>query len=180
MMHYESQWWHKIIRRLSLIIALKSAIVVLVCYQIGYEFSKAYGYHLSQVAGLWCAISGILVLQVLIKESLSAGGLRVLGSLIGSITAYIFASLLGYSLTSLATCLFFTVILVSLLNIKPSFRLACLTAAIVIVIGMVTPQLHPFANSFSRFIESTLGSVIAIIITAIFYPIRKKYNLLSH
>lgn len=177
---YENQLWHRIIKRTSLILSLKSMIVMILCYDAGTYLSSLYHFSTPQLGGLWCAISGIIVLQVFIRESFKAAWLRIVGSFVGACTSLIFILWLGYSIKALAICVFATVILTSIFNIKETFRLASLTAAIIIILGMIHPTEAPLINAFSRFIESAMGAAIAIIITAIFFPIRKKLNFLGN
>ncbi|OGT46959.1 MAG: hypothetical protein A3E82_02820 [Gammaproteobacteria bacterium RIFCSPHIGHO2_12_FULL_38_11] len=175
----EQKYWFHFMRRTSILIATKAWLVIVLSYYAGYFLSLKYYFSMPKIAGLWCAISGILVLQVTIKDSLSAAWLRILGSLIGAATSFIGILALGYHILSLAVCTFFTVILVSLLNIKHTFRLACLTVSVIIIIGMIQTNVSPLMNCLSRFIESAIGSFIAIAITSIFYPLRKKLHLMN-
>lgn len=178
MTQFEDQLWHRIFRCFSIILSVKSALVIVTCYYAGFYLSTLYHFSTPQLGGLWCAISGIIVLQVFVDESFSAAWLRILGSFVGAATSCFFALWMGYSISALAVCVFITVMLTSLFNIKQTFRLASLTAAIIIV-GTLNPVVPPLENAFSRFIESATGAVIAIIITAVFFPLRKKLGLLN-
>lgn len=180
MTDFEDQLWHRLFRQFSILLSIKTAIVTALCYYAGYYFSLFYTFSTPPVAGLWCVISGIIVLQVFIEESFSAAWLRILGSFVGATMSFIFAMLMGYNIPALLICVFFTVMLTSVFKIKQAFRLASLTAAIVIIIGIVEPTVSPFMNASSRFLESAIGTVIAIIITGLFFPLRKKLNLLNH
>lgn len=180
MSSYEDQLWHRIFRRFSIILSIKSALVIVACYYAGFYLSTLYHFSTPELGGLWCAISGIIVLQVFIDESFSAAWLRILGSFVGAATSYVFALWMGYTISALAVCVFITVMLTSFFKIKQTFRLASLTAAIIIIVGILNPAVPALENAFSRFIESATGAVIAIIITAIFFPLRKKLHLLNH
>ena len=176
--HFEKKWWFRFMRSTSVLIAIKATLVIALSYYAGFYLSQEYHFAMPEIAGLWCAISGILVLQVTIEDSLSSAWLRILGSLLGAITAFIALILMGYTVAALAVCVFATVILSSLLKIKHTFRLACLTVSVIIIVGMIS-DVSPLANCVSRFVESAIGSVIAIIITAIFLPLRKKLGLMN-
>lgn len=176
----EKKLWHRIIRKLSLFSSIEATLAIIISYYAGVFLGTLYHFRTPQISGLWCAISGIIVLQVLVKESFSAAWIRILGSFLGAFTSFIFSSLMGYTIPALMICVFVTVILTSIFNIKVTFRLASLTAAIIIVVGSLEPSVSPLMNAVSRFIESAVGSCIAIIITAVFYPLRKKLQLLQH
>ncbi len=176
---YENQLWYKIVKRFSLLLSFKTALVTTLCYYAGFYLSSFYHFSMPAVGGLWCAISGVVVLQVFIGESFKAAWLRILGSFVGASTSYIFSLFAPYSIPLLGLCVFSTVMLTSFFKIKETFRLASLTAAIIIILGMLNPAVTPFENAFSRFIESATGALIAIIITALFFPLRKKLHLLG-
>ena len=176
----EHQVWFKIFRQFSILLAIKTAIVTALCYYAGFYFSMLYKFSSPQIAGLWCIISGIIVLQVFIQDSFSAAWLRILGSFVGAVMSFIFSEFLGYTLPALLLCVLCTVMLTSAFHIKQAFRLASLTAAIVIIVGMLTPTVAPFMNASGRFFESAMGALIAMAITAIFFPLRKKLHLLNH
>lgn len=177
---FENKWWHRIFRKFSILLSIECALVIVLSYYTGLFLSEQFHFLLPQIAGLWCAISGILVLQVLIHEVLSAAWLRVLGSFLGAVTSYVFTSFMGYTIPALALCVLVTVMIISLLNIKTTVRLACLTATVIIIVGAISPTISPFMNAFSRFIESAIGSAFALIITVLFFPLRKKLQLLNH
>lgn len=176
----ENALWHRFFRSCSILLSIEATLSIILSYYAGFFLSKQFHFTTAPVAGLWCAISGIIVLQVLVHESFSAAWIRILGSFLGAATSYVFSMLMGYTMPALAVCVFITVILTSLFQIKVTFRLASLTAAIVIIVGSLEPAVSPLINAFSRFAESAIGAVIAIIITALFYPLRKKLQLLNH
>ena len=99
---FEIHLWHRILRKCSFVLATEAMLVTLLSFCAGFYLSQYDGFALPYVAGLWCAISGIIVLQVTIDESISAGWLRILGSTIGALCAYVFASLLGFTILTLA------------------------------------------------------------------------------
>lgn len=174
---YEKQLWHRFIRQTSFLLAIEAVIVAIASFYSGIAFSKLYGFAQPDVAGLWCMISGIIVLQVMIQESLSAGWFRILGSFVGSLWGGLVATWLGYTVLALGVAIFATVLSLSLTKTKEAFRLACLTAGIVIIIGMMEPNVPPYLNAIARFVESGLGAALAILVTILFYPVRKKFHL---
>lgn len=177
---FQNALWHRIFRKFSLLLSIEATLAIIASYYAGVFFGNLYHFKTPEISGLWCAISGIIVLQVLVKESFSAAWIRVLGSLLGALTSFVFASMMGYTIPALTVCVFVTVMLTSIFQIKQTFRLAGLTAAIIIIVGSLEPTVSPLMNSFSRFVESSVGAIIAIIITAAFYPLRKKLQLLEH
>ena len=176
----ENCWWHKLVRRFAVLLATKMALVILLAYEAGFYFSQLFHFAYPVIGGLWCAVSGVVVLQVLIEESFAEAYLRILGSFVGAVTSCIFSEWMGYTLPALLLCVWITAMLCAAFNIKHSMRLASLTATIIIVIGFIEPTVSPVVNAFARFIESAMGSGIAVVLTMLFYPLRKKLHFLGH
>lgn len=175
---FENKLWHRIFRKCSILLAIEAMLVTILPYFAGFYLSRSYGFAAPAVAGLWSAISGILVLQVTIEETTSAAWLRILGSLVGAITSFIFLELMGYTILTLAITMLVTVILTSLFKIKHTLRLACLTGQVIIIVGMMG-HLPILLNCVSRFAESLVGSLIALAVAGLFHPLRKKMQLTS-
>jgi uncharacterized membrane protein YgaE (UPF0421/DUF939 family) len=175
----ENQLWHRVFRYFSILLSIEATLSLIASYYLGLFIGAYFHFATPEVSGLWCAISGIIVLQVLVHESFNAAWIRILGSFLGALTSFVFATLMGYTIPALAVCVFVTVMLTSIFKIKQTFRLASLTAAIIIIIGTLEPAVPPLVNAVARFMESVIGAIIAIIVTAAFYPLRKKLQLLQ-
>ena len=177
---FEKKAWHRLFRHVSFLLAVEAVIVTLLSYYTAFYFSQYYGFQLPQAAGLWCAISGIVVLQVTIDDSIKAGWFRILGSFLGALSSFIFTCFFGFTILALACSMFLTVILASSCKIKHIARLACLTSQVIIIVGMIAGNVTPWAAASARFIESAVGIVIAIAVSSLFFPLRKKMRLLDH
>ncbi len=129
------------------------------------------------VGGLWSVISTILVIQATNQEAFSAAWLRILGSLIGAILAGILVGAFSYHLWVFSVGIFISVIICALAKLNNAMRLSCITFAIILVIGELTPQMNPWLNSAGRFLESLVGVIIALIIALPLKPVRKKLRL---
>lgn len=173
---YEKKWWHRLVRRFSLLLALQAVFATVLGFYAGYYFSSLYHFPMPNIAGLWCAISSIVVLQVLLNDSRAAAWIRIFGSFTGCFWAALIGTCFGYSVFTLAIGVFCTVISLSLLREKESFRLGCLTVQVVMIVGMMSPTLPAYLNAASRFIESVLGTVVAIIVTAAFHFLRVRFG----
>lgn len=151
-----------------LVLALQVTLAVALGYYAGSGLSRWFGLGLPPLAGMWCVISALIVMQVMMREALEAALLRIVGSLVGAVVAWGFASWLGYTVLALLCCVFFAVLLTWVCRVAEAFRLASLTAVIIIVVGMISPDLPVWQNSLSRFVESALGVGIAIILVLVF------------
>ena len=108
-------------------------------------------------------VSGIVVLQATRGTTLSSAGLRVLGTLIGSIIAAAYLCLLGFSGVGMAACIFGTVFLCHAARIPDHARLAALTVGVVMVLSSENPGLSPVVSAALRFVESCIGTGLAVL-----------------
>ncbi len=163
--------------RSSIILALEMAISATLSLWLGTWFSQALNIDTASIGGLWSAISAILITQATNQETFKAAWLRVIGSLIGAIAAGIVVSLFGYAWWAFALGMLLTVVVCSLVNLADTFRLACLTLSVVMVIGQLTPAMNPWINSAGRFVESLIGVIVALLIAIPLKPLRHKLRL---
>lgn len=168
----------KLIQRMALLMAIEMSLAILLAYWGGLAFGRYIGENI-YISALWCVVSTVLVLQILLNESFETAWLRIVGSFIGSLISCAAVILLGYHIGTLLLAVFLTIIVVALLKIKETLRLATLTATVIIIIGIANPNTPVWLNSLSRFIESVIGTIIAISFTALFLPLRRRYNLLN-
>lgn len=164
-------------RHTSLLTAFECSLSVGFSYYLGKFFSAFYYFPLEDVAGLWSAISAIIVLNIGTRATVKAASFRMLGSLFGGLIACLINSFFGYSLLSLFAGIFLTIIVATLFHLKKIFRLSSLTLSIVTIVGIASPGIPVLTNALSRIFESLLGSVITIIVVMIFYPLRRYLKL---
>jgi uncharacterized membrane protein YccC len=115
----------------------------------------------------------LIIVQVSLGGTISAGLDRLLGTLAGAVFG-IAASLAGkYSGADQALLLVVTVApLTFLAAVRPSFRIAPLTAAIVL---LATPSsASPVTSAAYRVVEIALGTIIGIIVSTVVLPSRAK------
>ncbi len=169
--------FHDIAKRTSLLTAIQMAMTVGLSYFIAIKMALWLNFPNVIISGLWAGVSAIAVMQVQIEEVHHAGGLRLLGSLLGGICSTVIAMIAGYTLLSIVATMFITTIVLSLLSLKAALRLANLTALIIIIVGMIDPSIPPWKNALARVLESALGVSMTIMLVWVFYPIRKKFDL---
>jgi uncharacterized membrane protein YgaE (UPF0421/DUF939 family) len=112
----------------------------------------------------WAPISAFIVLQSNIAATLSAARNRLAGTAIGAVIGAVFVRYVGTHplWTGLAAIL--TVLVCQALGLEDSFRLACVTVAIVMLIGS---EHSPWVTASYRFLEVALGIVVAVAIAGI-------------
>ncbi|MCP9816942.1 FUSC family protein [Synechococcus sp. GreenBA-s] len=139
------------------------AVAALVAYLVGFWFTSLFQGYLPKIGGLWSAISAIVVTQATRRETTSSASLRILGSAIGALTSAVYMSVLPFHPLGMALAIFATVVLCAAVNIPSHGRLAAITVVVVMVTGSLDPKLSPGLNALLRFVESCLGTGVALL-----------------
>ena len=143
-------------------IPLEIALSALLAYLVGFWFTGFFPGYLPKIGALWSAISAIVVTQLTSRETVSSATLRILGSAIGATISAITLSLLPFHPLAMASAIFVTVLICHQLNLPGHARLASITVIVVMVTASLDPRLNPGLNALLRFIESCLGTAIAM------------------
>jgi uncharacterized membrane protein YgaE (UPF0421/DUF939 family) len=114
--------------------------------------------------GYWAAFSAFVVLGSDMRTTLKASADRLLGTAIGALLGGIFAYFWGDHLLLFGLAIALTVLICEVLRLGPSYRLACVTVALVMLINKSG---SPWAMAVYRFLEVALGIVIGVIISAL-------------
>jgi uncharacterized membrane protein YccC len=121
--------------------------------------------------GFWAVMTAILVTQANVGASLGLAADRLVGSLLGVVIGGGVALALADAQELKFAGLAVTVLVLGFFSARrPSLRIACVTAAIV-VLG--DPRLGPpIASAENRMIEVAVGTVVAILTMLIVFPSR--------
>jgi uncharacterized membrane protein YgaE (UPF0421/DUF939 family) len=144
-------------RRMALIIALEGVLITLLAYFLGARFTAIFHGASAPLGGVWAAISGLVVLQSTIRETVASSLLRTIGTFIGAMVAALYLTLFGFSLLGMALCAGLTLSICFLLDIFEYARLAAATVVIIMAVSVQVPDVPPFLNAFLRFTEATIG-----------------------
>jgi len=139
------------------------AVAALVAYTLGFWFTSLFPGYLPKIGGLWSAISAVVVTQVTRKDAASSASLRILGSAIGAITSAVYLTLLPFHPLGMAAAIFATVMICAAINVPSHGRLAAITVIVVMVTGSLDPALSPGVNALLRFLESCIGTGVALL-----------------
>jgi uncharacterized membrane protein YccC len=139
------------------------AVAALVAYLLGFWFTSLFQGYLPKIGGLWSAISAIVVTQATRRETTASASLRILGSAIGALTSAVYLSLLPFHPLGMALAIFATVLLCTSIHIPSHGRLAAITVIVVMVTGSLDPKLSPGLNALLRFVESCIGTGVAVL-----------------
>jgi len=113
--------------------------------------------HLPQ--GYWATMSAFIVLQGDAPSTLSASRDRMIGTAIGAVTGAVFVRYVGASPVWIGLAAIITILLCELLGTHTSYRIACVTA--VLVMYARAPG-TPWRLGLDRFLEVALGIVVAL------------------
>ncbi|TVM32810.1 FUSC family protein [Oceanidesulfovibrio marinus] len=128
--------------------------------------------------GYWAVISAIIVMHATMGRSLNAGWSRIIGTGIGASLSAIAVSILGQTPLSLGLAIFLTLLVCGYLTyLHEAFRMACITAGIVILVG--ADQHHVAHTAFVRFVEISMGVSVAMVVSMFFLPSRATAGLIS-
>jgi len=129
--------------------------------------------------GFWAVMTAILVTQANVGASLGLAAERLGGSLLGVLVGGAVAVALADAQELKFAGLAVTVLILGFFSAhRPSLRIACVTAAIV-VLG--DPSVGPpIASAENRMIEVVVGTVVAILTSLIVFPSRAGPAFAAH
>ncbi len=125
--------------------------------------------------GQWAVISVVVVSQAHLGGSLRAGRARILGTAVGASLGVAAISAFGSSLGGLVLAIGLAIGLCAyLLHVHDSFRMAGLTAVIVLAGGHYD---NPLLYGFTRFLEISIGVGVALGVSYLLWPARAGSSL---
>ncbi len=163
-----------IFRRIHLEIAFMKCITVLLAYFFGTYITGHFHKESGFIGAMLACTSAIVVLQEKnLKNSLHNGWLRVLGTFIGALVAWIYLQFYTFSVPGMLVTVFMQEILCMLLKVPDNGKMATITLVIILLITREHPQLPPWKNGLLRFSEAAVGASIGIFMVWVEYIIQK-------
>jgi len=160
----------KLFNTLEVRVAIKIGLAASISLYTGVGFAALYDRPDYLLSGSWCVLSTFAVLQAHLGGTYRAAWVRILGVLIGSIMGGVFTGLFGSNGISLGVSIAFTVLILSLLQLKDSVRIACMSLSIVMILWGLHPSMSPWKFSLYRFVDSALGILIAVFVAHVIWP----------
>jgi uncharacterized membrane protein YgaE (UPF0421/DUF939 family) len=148
---------------MTLIVGLEGTLITLFAYYLGEHFTAIFHGASAHIGGLWSVISGLVVLQSTIRETLKSSLLRIIGTFIGALICALYLWLFGFSVLGMALCAGLTLSICYVLDIFEYARLAAATVVVIAVVSSESPVISPFLNAFLRFAEAAIGVGICIV-----------------
>lgn len=112
-------------------------------------------------------MSSIIVMQSNVQETMSASLNRLAGTAIGAVIGWVFLSLYGVHIWVFGIAVLIVVLICILLNLTKSYRLAGVTVAIIVLVNHTE---SPWMTALHRFLEVSLGVVVALLISLLMNP----------
>lgn len=151
------------VARIDPVTILISCVGILIAYYVGIY---ATGHIHSDTRWMGAMLSCTAVITVLqiptYKEALRPAWLRVFGTFLGALIAYIYLKLLPFSVVGMLVTVFILEALCMLLNIYNNGRIATITLVIIMLVSQMPGEIPPAANSLLRFFESAVGVGVGV------------------
>lgn len=173
----DEQFFQKLINRLEIQSAMKAGVAASLSLYLGVAFAKWLQRPDALISGTWCVMSTFVVLQAHLGGTYRAAWVRFLGVLIGSFMGGLFTSMFGSNAITLGVGVVLTVLACSLFKIKDSIRIACLSVSIVMILWGLHPSISPWQFGWYRFLDSSLGILIAVFVSHILWPTKATLKL---
>src|SRR5687767_1672175 len=135
-------------------LAIRTSIAAIISYAVATSFALPQSY--------WAVVTAILVVQASVGASLVAATDRLLATILGGAVGAVLIAVFGTSSPATVMTLAGSVLALAYLGaLRPSMRLASVTAAIVI---LADPLLgDPIVSAWYRVLEIGLGALIAVV-----------------
>jgi hypothetical protein len=161
-------------------LAIKTSLAALISLYICKEVDHYIKRPDALVSGLWCVVASVFASQPTLGGTYTAIWNRFLGVLIGSLIGGFFAYFLGADALFLALAIFTTVIFCNLLGLKESYRIASLSAIVIIIPWGLNPSISPWIYAFFRFLDTCLGLSVAIFVAQVLWPSQALTKMRFH
>ena len=151
------------VARIDPVTILISCLGILIAYYVGiYATGKIHSASRWMGAMLSCT-AVVTVLQIpTYKEALLPAWMRVFGTFLGALIAYIYLKLLPFSVVGMLLTVFILEALCMLLNIYNNGRIATITLVIIMLVSQMPGEISPASNALLRFFESAVGVGVGV------------------
>ena len=157
-------------------VTIQNIAIIVGAYLCGFYFTKLFHEPTSYVGGLWAVISGIIVIEGTARDTLHSAKIRIIGSLTGAIISGVYLFFFPFSLFGYGICIAFGVLMCYILRVQHSIKLTGITISVVLIVSTIEKELHPIINAGLRFVESAIGTGIAISVAFTAYYLNKTIS----
>ena len=152
-------------RRIRPAMVAASCAGVVLAYLTGMLVTGPFHRASGSMGAMLACTSAVVVLQTPgLRESLRAGLLRVAGTAIGALLAYLYLRIFAFSTFGMMCSVALLVTLSMLLGIPDNGRMATITLLAILLVSQQNHALAPGMNCLLRFVESALGVAIGVVL----------------
>ncbi|WP_302568075.1 FUSC family protein [Culturomica massiliensis] len=149
-------------------------MAVLLSYFFGNYVTGHFHENSGYIGAILACTSSIVVLQENdLKNSLHNGWLRVLGTFMGALIAWIYLLFYPFTIIGMVVAVFILEVICMLLKVPDNGKMATITLSVILIISREYPDLPPWANGLLRFSESAVGAGIGIFMVWLEYIFQK-------
>ncbi len=153
----------EILRRVQPLDVIAKAVAVILAYLLGYAITSHFHAASSLTGAMLACVSAIVVQQQPdIKHAIQQGWLRVLGTFIGAVVAYVYLVNFRFSAVGMVVAVVLEEVICMLFKVPDNGKMATITLVIVLIVSEESPDLTPLANGLLRFSEATVGAVVGV------------------
>ena len=142
----------EILRRVQPLEVIAKAVAVTLAYLLGFAITSHF-HEASSLTGAMLACVSAIVVQ---------GWLRVLGTFIGAVVAYVYLVNFRFSPAGMVVAVVLEEVICMMFKVPDNGKMATITLIIVLIVSERSPDLSPLANGLLRFSEATVGAVVGI------------------
>jgi len=153
----------EILRRVQPLEVIAKAVAVTLAYLLGFAITSHFHEASSLTGAMLACVSAIVVQQQPdIRHAVQQGWLRVLGTFIGAVVAYVYLVNFRFSPAGMVVAVVLEEVICMMFKVPDNGKMATITLIIVLIVSERSPDLSPLANGLLRFSEATVGAVVGI------------------
>ncbi len=146
-------------------VLLVSCVGILLAYLTGMYATGSFHSASRWMGAMLSCTSFVTVMQMpTYKESVAPSLMRVLGTFLGALIAYIYLKMLPFSVVGMLLTVFVLEMLCMILNIYNKSRIATITLVIIMLVSQMSPESDPLVNCSLRFFESVVGVGVGLLL----------------
>ena len=153
----------EILHRVQPLEVIAKAVAVTLAYLLGFAITSHFHEASSLTGAMLACVSAIVVQQQPdIRHAVQQGWLRVLGTFIGAVVAYVYLVNFRFSPAGMVVAVVLEEVICMMFKVPDNGKMATITLIIVLIVSERSPDLSPLANGLLRFSEATVGAVVGI------------------
>lgn len=151
--------------RVNPFVLLVSCFGIWLAYMTGMYVTGSFHSASRWMGAMLSCTSMITVMQMpSYKESIGPSLMRVVGTFLGALIAYVYLRLLPFSVVGMLLSVFMLEMLCMILNIYNRGRIATITLVIIMLVSQMSPDSDPLVNCSLRFFESAVGVGVGLLL----------------